>query len=164
MPHFSRNTAFAACLSALAGVIAMTTPADASDKKYVQVGMLECDVEGGIGLLLGSKKDMTCVFKKNQGSEENYKGHVLKIGVDIGFTHDSHIMWAVLAPSGDNLEGALAGKFDGVGAEATIVGGVGANALFNVGKSVALQPFSVQGQNGANVAVGLEQIELEYVK
>lgn len=149
---------------ALATTLALTTTAWASDTKYTQVGMLECDVAGGIGLLLGSKKDMTCIFKKNDGVEENYSGHVIKVGIDIGITNKSHIMWAVMAPSGGNNAGALAGKFSGVGAEATAVGGVGANALFSAGDSFALQPFSVQGQTGINVAAGLEQIELNYVQ
>ncbi|WP_146346291.1 DUF992 domain-containing protein [Falsiphaeobacter marinintestinus] len=164
MPLTSLKVSALGTACALATTLALASAAWASDKNYIQVGMLECDVEGGIGLLLGSKKAMTCILKKNDGVEENYTGRVTKIGIDIGITHDSHIMWAVFAPSGGNAAGALAGKYDGVGAEATVVGGVGANALFSVGNSFALQPFSVQGQNGLNVAAGLEQIRLDYVQ
>lgn len=126
--------------------------------------MLECDVEGGVGLLLGSKKHMTCIFKKQDGSVEHYKRRVTKIGIDIGVTKASHIMWAVFAPSENGDHGALAGHYDGVGGEVTVVGGVGANALVSADNAFTLQPFSVQGQEGLNIAGGLEQIKLEFVK
>lgn len=148
----------------VAASFAMASMAQAGDSGNAEIGMLECDVEGGIGLLLGSKKHMTCIFKRTDGEVEHYKGRVTKIGLDIGVTKDSHIMWAVLAPSGANDKGALAGHYDGVGAEVTVVGGVGANALISAGNSFTLQPFSVQGQEGLNIAAGLEQIKLEFVK
>lgn len=162
MKRFSRSVA--ALGLACTALSFAAVPAMASEDKYVQVGMLKCDVDGGVGLLLGSKKDMTCTFEKKDGDKETYTGHVLKVGIDIGITKESHITWAVFAPSGDHKDGALAGKYDGVGAEATVAGGIGANALFNAGKSVALQPFSVQDQKGANIAAGLEQLELNYSK
>ena len=91
----------------------------------VQAGVLECDVQGGVGLILGSKKKMTCTFTKSDGSVEEYTGRVTKIGVDIGITKKSKIVWAVLAPSKTTEPGALAGNYNGVAAEATIVGGIG---------------------------------------
>ena len=142
----------------------MSTAASAAETDKTQVGKLKCEVEGGIGLILGSKKEMACVFDKNDGSIENYVGRVTKIGVDIGVTKESTILWAVFAPSGENDKGALAGKYSGVAAEAAVVGGVGANALFSAGNNFTLQPFSVQGQVGLNIAGGLSQIELEFVE
>lgn len=150
--------------SALAASVILASTAYAEDTKNTQQGVLKCDVEGGIGMILGSKKKMTCVFTKNDGTVENYTGHVLKIGVDIGVTKDSHIIWGVLAPSGINDAGALAGNYDGVTAEATVVGGVGANVLVSAGNQFTLQPISVQTQTGLNVAGGLGSIKLEYVK
>ncbi|MBL4768889.1 MAG: DUF992 domain-containing protein [Rhodobacteraceae bacterium] len=130
----------------------------------VQIGMLECDVKGGVGLILGSKKKMTCTFTKSDGSVENYTGRVTKVGLDIGVTKKSKIVWAVLAPSKTADKGALAGKYHGVGAEVTVVGGLGANILISVGNAFTLQPFSIQGQEGLNIAGGLEEIKLKYVK
>lgn len=150
--------------SAAAAVVMLAGAAYADDAANTQQGILKCDVDGGIGLILGSKKDMTCVFTKEDGTVENYAGHVLKIGVDIGITKESHITWAVLAPSGKNDEGALAGSYDGVTAEATVVGGVGANVLVSAGNQVTLQPLSVQTQQGLNVAAGIGSIKLDYVK
>ena len=79
-------------------------------------------------------------------------------------TKDSTILWAVFAPSGENAKGGLARKYSGVGAEVTVVGGVGANALFSTGNNFTLQPFSVQGQEGLNIAGGFSQIKLEFVE
>lgn len=147
----------------ISATVLAASAAMADDDKNTQVGMLDCTVEGGVGLLLGSKKDMTCTFERKDGGTEKYTGRVTKIGVDIGVTKESHIKWAVLAPSGKADAGALAGKYDGVTAEATVAGGVGANALFSVGNNLTLQPFSVQDQKGMNIAGGLAQIKLDYV-
>lgn len=150
--------------SALAATVILAGAAYAEDAKNTQQGVLKCDVEGGVGMILGSEKKMTCVFTKNDGTVENYAGHVLKIGVDIGITKDSHITWGVLAPSGINDVGALAGSYAGVSAEATVVGGVGANVLVSAGNQFTLQPISVQTQTGLNIAGGLGSIKLDYVK
>lgn len=160
-------TIFHSPLPVLAGAAAVATlliagVAHAEDKN-TQLGTLDCDVSGGVGLILGSKKDMTCVFTKKDGAVENYTGRVTKVGLDIGKTEEAHLKWKVLAPSGKADAGALAGKYDGVGAEATVAGGVGANALFSVGNNLTLQPFSVQTQKGVNVAAGLQQIKLDFV-
>ncbi len=146
------------------GAIVLSLATAALANENTQQGVLKCDVEGGVGLLLGSKKDMTCVFTKNDGTVENYAGRVLTIGIDIGATKESHITWAVLAPSGDNDVGALAGNYHGVKAEATVAGGVGANILVSAGNQFTLQPISVQSQEGMNVAAGLGSIKLEHVE
>ena len=159
-----KNSRPVTAMTALVVSAVLSTAASAADTDKTQVGKLKCEVEGGIGLILGSKKEMGCVFEKNDGSVENYVGRVTKIGVDIGVTKESTILWAVFAPSGKNDKGALAGKYSGVAAEATVVGGVGANALFSAGNNFTLQPFSVQGQVGFNIAGGLSQIKLEFVE
>jgi len=146
----------------VSGVMLAATSASATEDNKTQVGVLKCDVAGGLGLILGSKKALSCVFTKNDGATENYVGHILKVGLDIGVTKESVISWAVLAPSGENDAGALQGNYVGVSAEATVGGGVGANLLVGGGNSFALQPLSVQVQTGMNVAGGIGSIKLEY--
>ena len=61
--------------------------------------------------------------------------------------------------------GELAGSYGGVGANASI--GVGGGGNFLVGgprNAYALQPISVQGQTGLNVAAGIAGIELQPVE
>lgn len=162
MTFLPRRSAVA--ILAAAVTLAGSAMLSADETNNAQQGILKCDVEGGVGMILGSKKQMTCVFTKTDGTVENYSGNVLKIGLDIGVTKDSHITWAVLAPSGSNDEGALAGRYDGVSAEATVAGGVGANVLVSAGNQVTLQPLSVQTQEGLNVAAGIGSVKLDYVK
>lgn len=130
----------------------------------VNVGVLKCTVDGGIGLILGSSKDMKCSFAPaGGGPEEFYKGKVNKIGIDIGVTEKSYITWLVFAP-GKVKHGALAGVYVGATADAAIGVGLGANVLVGgFEKSVALQPLSVSGEVGLNVAIGIGEVELSAV-
>ena len=134
-------------------------PADAESS--VNVGALSCHVSGGVGFIFGSSKDLDCVFKRADGTTERYHGEINKYGVDIGFTTESRIIWAVFAP-GNVGPGALAGHYGGVTGEAEIGVGLGANVLLGgSSKQVALQPLSVTGGVGLNVAAGIASITLE---
>ena len=146
----------------LATTALLSTGAFAQDR--AEIGRLECTVEGGVGLILGSSKEAVCSFFDTDSTEpmDIYYGTVNKVGLDIGFTEESVIQWLVLAPSTDAYApGTLAGEYVGVSAEASLGLGAGANAL--VGGSAdgfMLQPLSVQGQAGINVAVGITGFQL----
>jgi hypothetical protein len=130
----------------------------------VNVGSLNCTVEGGIGLIIGSSKDMQCTFKRANGRRETYVGSVSKLGIDIGVTNESYIAWAVFAP-GEVKRGALEGGYGGVSAEATAGVGLGANVLVGgFEDSITLQPISVQGQTGLNVAAGITSLRLQHAQ
>ena len=61
-----------------------------------------------------------------------------------------------------NGPGALAGTYAGGSASATVGVGVGANALIGgLNKSIALQPLSLEGNKGLNVAAGVGSITLK---
>jgi hypothetical protein len=141
--------------------IGAATAGDAVAKSGVKVGVLNCTVDGGIGLILGSSKHMKCIFAPaGNGPEEFYSGKVVKVGLDIGVTEKSYITWLVFAP-GKLKAGALAGSYVGATADAAIGVGLGANVLIGgFEKSVALQPLSVEGEVGLNVAVGIGEVEL----
>ena len=125
----------------------------------VNIGRLECVVEGGIGLIITSNKQMQCLYKSTTGREESYFGNIRKFGLDIGVTGEAYMMWGVFAP-GVVDSGALAGEYVGGSAEATAGVGAGANALVG-GNNVTLQPLSVQVQTGLNAAVGVTSMSLE---
>jgi hypothetical protein len=146
---------------ALAAALAAATPASA--KSGVKIGALNCRVEGGVGLILGSSKRMSCRFSPAGGGRpERYTGRISRVGLDIGFTNKSYITWAVFAP-GKTKRGALAGSYGGASAEATIGVGLGANVLVGgFKKTIALQPLSIQGQEGLNVAAGIAGLSLRY--
>ena len=68
----------------------------------------------------------------------------------------------MVAASGDVYKpGSLAGAYGGAGASAAFAVGLGANVLVGGSQdSFALQPVSVSGETGVNVAVGLSRITL----
>jgi len=143
--------------AALLGVVA-GAPAQAQN---TQVGLLQCDVSGGVGLIITSQKELICNFRNSRGEYEVYTGAIRKFGLDIGATAGGTMAWSVLAPSGRISRGALAGVYAGATAEATVVGGVGANVLVGGSdRSIALQPLSVTGQAGLNLAVGVADLIL----
>lgn len=146
--------------AALAAVSAL--PAAAQDR--VEAGLLECTVAGGTGFIIGSSKELSCVFKKAGGGTETYAGKISRFGIDIGQTTQTQIIWAVLGPARDIPPGTLAGNYGGLSAEATIGVGVGANAMIGgSNKSIVLQPFSGQAQTGMDIAAGVVAMELHSV-
>ena len=143
------------------GALALLTPARAADTT-VKVGVITCHVSSGWGFVFGSTRDLRCVFSGG-GHTENYTGKISKFGVDIGYQQSGVILWAVLAPSTDLKAGALTGDYRGVTAGAAA--GVGGNANVLVGgstKSISLQPVSIEGDKGINLAVGIGAISLKY--
>ena len=83
-----------------------------------------------------------------------------RVGVDLGFTTGGRIIWEVFATT-NRYAGMLSGRYVGATAEATIAVGLGANVLVGGShRSVALQPVSVQGQTGFNIAAGVGELRL----
>ena len=127
--------------------------AQAADR--VQVGVLSCSVEPGIGLLIGSSKDVDCTFKRKGQRTERYTGTINKFGFDVGFTARTEIVWLVFAATDTRYrKGALRGTYVGGSSEITFGVGLGSNWLVGGSrKSFALQPWSVQGQVGLNASL-----------
>lgn len=150
----------AVAVLAVAAAVALPIPASAQANR-TKVGTLSCDISGGIGLVITSKKDLTCMFTPSQsGPREVYVGSITKFGLDLGATAGGEMVWAVYAPSTRKF-GALAGNYGGATAEATVGAGLGANVLVGGSdRTVALQPVSVQGQAGLNVAAGVADLRL----
>ncbi len=138
-------------------------PLHARAAAQTQVGLLTCTVEGGSGFIIGSKKQLNCVFDRTSGASETYTGEISKFGIDIGETKVSHLTWGVFAVTDAVAEpGKLAGTYGGVTGEATVGVGLGANVLVGgFEKSIALQPISVQSQEGLNIAAGIAQLVLK---
>ncbi|MDP1748862.1 MAG: DUF992 domain-containing protein [Reyranella sp.] len=138
--------------------------AQTPSKSGANVGSLTCTVAGGMGFIFGSSKDLSCLFTRTDGVAEKYTGSVKKFGVDLGFTKEAQMVWLVFAP-GNITPGALTGGYVGATASATVGVGVGANVLIGGGSGqVTLQPVSVEGSKGLNVAAGLAEVALQYVK
>lgn len=140
--------------AALIGAFGLTVPAQA-ESGGVKIGTLSCNERGGWGLILGSSRPLSCTFSSGDRLE-HYEGNMTKVGVDIGYQHSGTLIWAVVAPHTDVARGALSGHYAGATASATAVIGIGANALIGgLDRSIALQPVSVEGTTGLDVAAGI---------
>lgn len=147
-------------VAAIAAVLALGSPADAAG---VKVGVLTCHVSSGWGFIFGSSKDLRCNFSPSHGYGERYVGTVSKFGVDVGYTAGGVLVWDVIAPTTTMKRGALAGGYGGATASATAGVGVGANVLVGgFDRSVTLQPVSIEGNTGLNVAAGIGAITLHF--
>jgi len=137
-------------------------PAEAASSSRVQVGRLACDVDPGIGFIIGSSKDMTCWFHRANARPERYHGNISKLGLDIGITARTHIEWLVFAATRSRYtRHALAGTYVGASAEATLGVGLGANWLVGgFHRSYALQPLSIQAQAGLDYSIALAGLTL----
>jgi len=146
----------------LVGVVA-STPAFA--ERRTKVGTLTCDVSAGVGLIVFQKQDLNCKFRSSTGGPvSRYTGHIADYGVALGAVKAGYLVWGVIASTKGVAPGALAGTYAGVGAEATAGVGLGANLLVGgTGRAFSLQPLSVQGQVGVNVAAGITSVTLTAV-
>ena len=139
-------------------LLVMANPAPA---QKIKAGLLTCDVSAGIGFIIGSKKEMACVFApEGPGRRDDYDGTITKYGLDLGLTGGGVMVWAVFM---DTLAGPgfLAGDYIGASGEVSVAAGLGANVLLGGSNhTVALQPLSVSGQIGLNLAVGVASLHL----
>ena len=147
-------------------IVALVAPiATANAVPAVRAGVLQCRGGQNVGFVVGSTTSLECVFQSEGRRPEPYIATLHRIGLDLGVTEQTRLTWAVNAPTGRVRPGDLAGNYGGVGANASV--GVGGGGNFLVGgpqNSYALQPISVQGQTGLNVAAGVANIELEPVR
>jgi hypothetical protein len=139
---------------------ALTLAATANAATRVKVGTLTCHESHGWGLVVGSARHVRCMFD-NGRHVEPYDGSINKLGIDIGYKAGARIVWEVIAPADYPSRGALAGHYVGATASATVGLGVGAHALVGgFERSVALQPVSVEGNKGLDIAAGVGELTL----
>jgi hypothetical protein len=92
-----------------------------------------------MGYIIGSQKLLSCSFApEGAGRREDYDGSITKFGLDLGLTRGGFMVWSV-----------------------TVAAGLGANVLVGgSNRTVALQPISLGGQTGLNVAIGVAALHL----
>jgi hypothetical protein len=147
----------------VAGCAALAVAGAASAQNKIQTGTLTCTGKGGVGLVLGSQKTLSCRYKPNGNRPaESYRATITKIGLDVGVTGDTTMVWAVLASTSSLAPGSLAGNYAGAAADASVAVGGGAQLLVGgSNNAISLQPLSVQGQTGLNLAVGVASMSLK---
>jgi len=154
---------YARVLATIALLAIFNTSLAAQQANQTKAGVLSCRTSASLGLIVGSHQKLSCRFTPDVGgAPENYFGHINRLGLDLGVRAGGVMAWAVLAPTNGVHHGALAGKY--VGASGGVSLGIGANANVLVGgshRSFALQPLSVEGQVGVNLALGVAGLTLQ---
>ena len=149
--------------AALAAGLSLATASEAEQGSGVKVGVLTCNVSSGWGVIFGSTRDLRCVYHAVNGRTEHYLGRISKYGVDIGYTKAGVMVWAVFAPTQDLEPGALTGTYGGATAGAAVAVGGNVNVLAGgLRDSIALQPLSLEGETGLNVAAGVAELHLRH--
>jgi hypothetical protein len=148
---------------AIAALAASVATANAMPPE--RAGILQCQGGQNVGFVVGSVTSLECVFQSEGRRPEPYIATVRRFGLDIGVTEQTQFSWAVNAPTSRVGRGELAGSYGGVGANASVgIGGGGNFLLGGPQNSYALQPISVQGQTGLNVAAGVAGLDLQPVR
>ena len=115
------------------------------------------------GLCSAPRRRFAAPSRPRRRHAEFYAGTINKFGVDIGYTQGGVLVWAVFAPTANLSPGALNGNYVGATGSATVGVGAGANVLVGGSNStISLQPVSVEGNTGLNVAAGIGSISLRY--
>ena len=157
-----RKLAIAICaLGLAAGGLTIGAPAQAQG---IKVGVLTCNVASGFGFIFGSSRAINCTFSPSGGGPpQHYVGSINKFGVDIGYLQGGVIVWAVVAPTANRRRARCRGPMPALPPARRSGSGLGANVLIGgSGNSVALQPVSIEGTTGLNVAAGIAEMTLTF--
>jgi len=147
-----------------AALIALCAPwfASTGTVQAAQVGLLECNVAPGVGLIITSRKALSCRFSRSYAPPDYYVGTIRHLGIAIGATGPGRIVWGVFAATPELGHTALAGEYGGATASVSLGLGLGANALVGGNaNSIGLQPLSVSAQTGVDITAGITGLRLE---
>jgi hypothetical protein len=139
-------------------IVAFTFTVDqASAQRRIRVGTLACNIAPSVGLIIGSSTQLRCRF-----GGQVYRGAIRRLGLDVGVTAGGRLAWAVFASTRGLPRRALAGSYVGASGDASLGVGGGGNLLVGgSNRSIVLQPLSIRGQAGVNVALGVAALTLE---
>jgi hypothetical protein len=152
-------------LATLALAAMLSLPAAAqTPQSWTQVGSLSCKVNPNIGFIIVGHQPMECLFTPNtQTPPQAYDGAINTVGLNVGISAGGVLGWAVFAPTTGVPAGALAGDYVGVSGDIGIGVGAGANVLLGgSGRTIALQPLSLQGSVALNVVLGVSSLKLRW--
>ncbi len=128
------------------------------------VGVLQCHLSGGVGMILIENQALDCVYKGLSGQPQHYVGRLTNVGANIGISGPGVMIWNVLTATNKVGPGDLAGDYAGAQGSVAVGGGVGGAVLVGgSGNSISLQPVSVSVGTGLNVSAGIGNISLQYM-
>jgi uncharacterized protein DUF992 len=148
---------------ALGAMSSLPAAAQAPPAAWTQVGSLVCNVDPNVGFILVGHQPMQCTYTPSlvPSPPQYYDGAINTVGVDIGVSAGSVLAWGVFAPTAGLPQGALTGEYIGASGDVGFVVGGGANVLIGgSGRTVTLQPLSLQGSLAFNVVLGVSSLKL----
>ncbi|GGE24264.1 hypothetical protein GCM10011390_49580 [Aureimonas endophytica] len=154
-----KNVLLAAAMAL--GASAFVAPAANAASK---IGLLTCQSDGALGLVVTSTKNYLCVFTPASRGlpTEPYVARLDTYGVDLGITGRQDFSWAVYAASfhaGEPV--SLAGTYYGTSVDASVAAGGGAKSLIGgPDNGFTLQSIGLQAQFGLNATAGISRFEL----
>jgi hypothetical protein len=158
-----RSLSCTAAAAATALTLALTAPVASAD---VVAGVLTCSTVPGsrINLLIRSTSDVTCEFKDTAGKTERYRGESgIALGLDLSFKSEETFAFSVISANDANAGShALAGKYGGGRATASVGVGVGAAALIGGNDdNFGLNPLALSAERGVGASAGIGFLYLE---
>jgi hypothetical protein len=149
-----------ACV-ALVGALGAAQASQAQDRPAgVRIGTLSCNESSGWGFVFGASRSVRCTFSHGD-HVDHYTGDISKFGVDVGYQQSGVLIWEVVAPNDRPGPDTLDGHYGGLTAGAALGVGLDANALIGgSSRSIALQPLSIEGTTGLNIAAGIGELTL----
>ena len=153
-------------IASLAALVAFASPLPAQSPNWVKVGGLGCTMSPSIGLLVVGTQNLNCKFTPDGPyPPENYTGTKGTVGIDVGVIGGGLLAWGVYMPTQGPPQGALAGTYGGASGDIAVGVGVGANVLLGgSGRSVMLQPISVEGSVGIDITLGVSALTLQWMQ
>ncbi|WP_315744074.1 MULTISPECIES: DUF992 domain-containing protein [unclassified Bradyrhizobium] len=128
----------------------------------MRVGILECEGHRHPGYFVTSSARLRCLFRSQGYRPERYAARLRRFGIDLGVTARTRLAWAVTAPVNEFGRSELRGRYGGFTANGSAGVGFGGNFLWGgPDRAAALQPISLQGQIGLNIAAGVVEVDLQ---
>ena len=158
------SIAVAATLAVAAAGCQQPTPSQLNQQNSgsrIYIGALSCNVSGSQGFVLGSTKELDCVFVDKNGTTAAYTGTIHKYGIDIGYTRAVHSIWRVYSLGSEKGATALSGRY--VGEDTTVAAGsqAGGNWLYGGNnREIAMLASGVVKDAGYNFATGVAEMSL----
>ena len=149
-------------IAAVAAASFAVTVSSAEAHSRVRAGGLSCKLAPTVGFIVGSHQRVDCIFTpSNGGRKERYTGTINRLGLDVGVTAGGRMIWGVFARTTKLPPRTLAGTYVGAAGDVSLGVGGGANVLVGGShRTVSLQPLSVRGQAGVNLALGVASLKL----
>ena len=147
-------------------LIALASPARTkAQPSWTQIGVLTCRLNPSIGFVIAGHQSMECNYQPaGPFPPQPYEGALNMVGLNLGVTAGGVLSWTVFAPTTGIPAGALAGDYVGASGDVGLGLGAGANVLLGgSGRSVALQPLSLEGSIALNIALGVSMLKLRAV-